>query len=106
MIVKVIIRRKIKKGKTRSVFALLNKFRSDAMNQKGYITGETLINYDKPQEIVVIAMWQDMDNWLKWKNNPEREANERLLERWLEKPTRYDCYVFSTSFAQFKKRIK
>lgn len=106
MIVKVIIKRRIKKGKTRNVFALLNKFRSDAMNQKGYISGETLINYDKPQEIVVIAMWQDMDNWLKWKENPERKANERLLERWLEKRTTYDCYVFSTSFAQFKKIIK
>ena len=104
MIVKVIIKRKIKKGKTRSVFALLNKFRSDAMNQKGFISGETLINYDNPQEVTVIAMWQDMDNWLKWKDNPERKANERLLERWLEKRTTFDCYVFGTSFAQFKKK--
>ena len=104
MIVKVIIKRHIKKGKTRNVFALLNRFRSDAMNQKGYISGETLLNYDNPREIVVIAMWQDMDNWLNWKNNSEREANEALLERWLEKSTSYNCYVFGTSFAQFKKR--
>ena len=56
MIVKVMIKRKIKEGKAREVFALLNKFRSEAMNQKGYITGETLINHDNPREILVIAM--------------------------------------------------
>lgn len=103
MIVKVMIKRKIKEGKAREVFALLNKFRSEAMNQKGYISGETLINYDNPREILVIGMWQDMDNWLKWRENPERKANENLLERWLEEPTVYESYVFSTYYAQFAK---
>ena len=103
MIVKVMIKRKIKEGKAREVFALLNKFRSDAMNQKGYVTGETLINHDNPREILVISMWQDMENWLSWKENPERKANETTLERWLEEPTAYESYVFSTQYAQFAK---
>ena len=46
MVVKVLIKRKIKEGRTRGVFALLNKFRFDAMKQKGYISGETLFNHD------------------------------------------------------------
>ena len=103
MIVKVMIKRKIKEGKAREVFTLLNKFRSDAMNQKGYISGETLINHDDPMEILVISMWQDMDNWVRWRENPERKANENLLERWLEEPTAYESYVFSTYYAQFAK---
>jgi heme-degrading monooxygenase HmoA len=103
MIVKVMIKRKIKEGKARDVFALLNKFRSDAMNQKGYISGETLINHDNPREILVISMWQDMDNWIRWRENLERKANEKMLERWLEEPTIYDCFVFSTYYAQFGK---
>jgi heme-degrading monooxygenase HmoA len=103
MIVKVMIRRKIREGKSRDVFALLNKFRSDAMNQKGYISGETLINYDRPHEILVISMWQDMENWIRWRENPERKANEKLLERWLEESTVYEGYVFSTYYAQFAK---
>jgi len=103
MIVKVMIKRKIKEGKAREVFALLNKFRSDAMNQKGYITGETLMNHDNPREILVISMWQDMENWLKWRENPERKANETLLERWLEEPTASKSYIFSTHYAQFSK---
>ena len=103
MIVKVIIKRKSKEGKAREVFTLLNKIRSDAMNQKGYITGETLINHDNPREVLVIAMWQDMENWLKWRDNPDRKANEALLERCLEEPTVYESYVFSTQYAQFAK---
>jgi heme-degrading monooxygenase HmoA len=103
MIVKVMIKRKIKEGKARDVFALLNKFRSDAMNQKGYISGETLINHDNPREILVISMWQDMDNWIRWRENLERKANEKMLERWLEEPTIYDSFVFSTYYAQFGK---
>ena len=42
MSVKVTIKRHIKSGKAKEVFALLNQARSAAMNQKGYITGETL----------------------------------------------------------------
>ena len=103
MIVKVMIKRKIKEGKTREVFALLNKYRSAAMNQKGYISGETLLNYDNPREILVVSMWHDMENWLKWRDNPERKANETLLERWLEEPTTYKSYVFSTYYARFAK---
>ncbi len=103
MIVKVMIKRKIKEGNTREVFALLNKFRSDAMDQKGYISGETLISHDDPMEILVISMWHGMENWLKWKENQERKANESLLEKWLDGPTNYKTYVFSTYRAQFAK---
>jgi len=103
MVVKVFIRRKIKEGRTREVFALLNKFRSDAMSQKGYISGETLFNHDEPQEILVIGMWQSMENWLNWKNNPERQANERLLENLLDEPTRYRAYVLGTYHTQFAR---
>ena len=104
MIVKVMIKRKIKEGKAREVFALLNKFRSDAMNQSGYISGETLINHDDPLEILVISMWQGMENWLKWKENPERKANETQLERCLEGSTVCESYVFSTYYAQFARK--
>ena len=104
MIVKVMIKRKIQEGKAREVFALLNKFRSEAMNQKGYISGETLVNHDDPREILVVSLWHDMENWIKWRENPERKANETQLEKWLEEPTVYQSYVFSTYYAQFAKK--
>ena len=39
MAVKVLIKRRFKEGKAKEVFALLNKFRAEAMLQTGYITG-------------------------------------------------------------------
>lgn len=103
MVIKVLIRRKIREGKTREVFAMLNKIRSDAINQKGYISGETLFNYENPQEILVITVWQSIDNWLKWRDNPERQANERRFENWLEEPPEYITYVLGTYYTQFSK---
>jgi heme-degrading monooxygenase HmoA len=96
MAVKVLIKRHIKEGKSKEVFALLNKTRAIAMNQKGYITGETLMSHYDPHRIIVISTWQTIDNWLAWKDNKERMANEAKLEQYLEFPTEYEEYVFGT----------
>ena len=96
MAVKVLIKRHIKEGKSKEVFALLNKTRSAAMNQKGYITGETLISHYDPHRVIVISTWQTIDNWLAWRDNEERKAHEAKLEQYLEFPTEYEEYVFGT----------
>ena len=96
MVVKVIIERRIQEGRSKEVYALLNKFRSDAMNQPGYISGETLMDYDDPHKILVIASWVSMENWLTWRENRERAANEQLLEKWLAEPTKIKTYVLGT----------
>lgn len=96
MAVKVMIKRHIKEGKAKDVFALLNRHRSNAMKQKGYITGETLMSYQDPHHLLVISTWQSIENWLAWKENKERRANEAKLESFLESPTEYDEYIFGT----------
>ena len=96
MAVKVLIKRHIKEGKAKNVFALLNKQRANAMERKGYITGETLMSYRNPLRLIVISTWQSMENWLAWKENKERRANEAKLEQFLESPTEYDEYIFGT----------
>jgi heme-degrading monooxygenase HmoA len=93
MAVKVIIKRRFKEGKAKEVFALLKKFRSEAMDQEGYITGETLVSFDDPQKVLVISTWQSIDNWLKWKEDSGRKANEDLLQQYLEGATEYEAYV-------------
>ena len=96
MAVKVFIKRHIKEGKAKEVFALLNKFRSDALEQTGYISGETLFNHDDPKKLVVVGMWQSVENWLQWKENPDRKAHEAKMEPYLENPTEYEVYVLGT----------
>jgi heme-degrading monooxygenase HmoA len=93
MAIKVIIKRKLKKGRAKEVFALLNKFRSEAMCQDGYITGETLTGFDDPQKVLVIGTWQSIDSWLKWKEDSGRITNESLLQEYLEGPTEYEVYL-------------
>lgn len=86
----------MKEGKSKEVFALLNKARSAAMNQKGYITGETLMSHYDPHRILVISTWQSIENWLEWKENKERKANEAKVEQCLEFPAEYEEYVLGT----------
>jgi heme-degrading monooxygenase HmoA len=93
MAAKVIIKRRFKEGKAKEVFALLKKFRSEAMDQEGYITGETLIGFDDPQKVLVISTWQSIDSWLKWSKDAERKANEAFLQQYLEEPTEHEAYV-------------
>jgi len=40
--------------------------------------------------------WNGVENWINWKENPIRKANEGLLEKYLEKPTEYETYVLGT----------
>ena len=104
MAVKVIIKRRFKEGKEKEVFALLKKFRSEAMDQEGYITGETLVGFDDPQNVLVIATWQNRENWLKWQDDSGRKANEALLQEYLERPTEYEVYVLGPYPARKNKR--
>jgi antibiotic biosynthesis monooxygenase (ABM) superfamily enzyme len=44
--IKVVIERKIKAGKESEAWDLLHELRSKAIQQPGYVTGETLMRYD------------------------------------------------------------
>lgn len=62
MRVRVFIRRKIEEGKDTEAFRLLKKIRLNAMEYEGYISGETLVRTNDPQEIMVISTWQNMED--------------------------------------------
>ena len=95
MLVKVLMRRQLINSNAREVFSLIRKIRARAMNQKGYISGETLIDHGDPRKTLVIGTWQSMDDWLAWKEDPRRKDLETKLESLLEGPTEYEAYVYS-----------
>ena len=99
-LVKVFMRRRFKKGKVKDVFTLIRKIRARAMNQKGYISGETLIDHDNPQKAMVIGTWQSKEDWLNWKENPRRKEIEAQLEKLLDEPTEYEAYVYSKHYLE------
>ena len=91
---KIIIRRKFVKNKKKEIIALLREFRSGALNQPGYVSGETLTSADDPQTMVVISTWQDMESWYKWKDNITRKSLENMLQTYQEESTDYqECIV-------------
>lgn len=92
MAVKVLIKRKVKEGKLNEASKLLTKARYNAMGQQGYISSETLSGCDNPNNVVVISMWQRIENWNQWKNGDLRAENETAVEALLDGPTEYETY--------------
>ena len=93
---KIIIKRKFVKGKQKEIIALLRELRSGALNQAGYISGETLTSATDPQTLVVIGSWQDMKSWHNWKENDTRKTLERMLETYQEGSTDYQELTLGT----------
>ncbi|MFZ5570020.1 MAG: antibiotic biosynthesis monooxygenase family protein [Thermodesulfobacteriota bacterium] len=100
MLSKILIKRRFNKGNTREIVALLNEIRYKAMEQPGYISGITLSSREDPQSMLVIGTWQNMEDWLNWKDNQTRKDLESMLAIYSAAPTHYEEYVVGTSFQQ------
>ena len=98
MIAKIIIKRRFVNEHRPQILSLLNKVRTVAMEQPGYISGETLMQKDFPENMAVIATWQSMKDWLAWKESKERKNYEAMLEIYQTRPTQYEEYHLGTSF--------
>jgi len=103
MIVKIIVKRRFKKGKARDFFALTRKLRAQSMCQKGFISSETLIDHNDPQKTVVIGTFQSLEDWLNWKNSDFRKDCDTKVEKLLEEPAEYDVYVYSKFYLDLTK---
>lgn len=95
MLVKVFIKRRFPKENATDVFELIKKLRHHAMEQKGYVSGETLIEHNDPETVMVLSTWESVEDWRKWKSMPERVQLDAQLEPMLESPTEYIPYVLS-----------
>ncbi len=92
MAVKVFIKRVVKKGQTEAVVKLLMDVRSQALEQPGYISGETLVNHYDPCNIAVVSTWQTIDDWIRWQESDQRAAIEDQLESLQEMPANFEIY--------------
>ena len=72
--IKVIIERKIKTGKESEAWDLLHELRSKAIQQSGYVTGETLMGYADSSLWFAIGTWLEAENWQAWLNSPVRKT--------------------------------
>jgi heme-degrading monooxygenase HmoA len=95
MIVKVIIKRDVTTGKETDFFAELKNLRLHAIQQKGYISGETLICAENTNKVAVISKWESLEDWNNWKENENRIEVDAKLDALQDNPTIYEPYVFS-----------
>jgi heme-degrading monooxygenase HmoA len=88
MSVRIIIDRKVKKGKEADFAKLLRKLRSEAIFTKGYISGEMLRVRDDPQNYIVISAWQSVADWEKYEKTPEASKIHARIEKLMARPTK------------------
>lgn len=96
MIAKILIKRRFKDGNTPQIVALLNEIRSLAMHQPGYMSGETLVKSGFPNNMVVVSTWENIDAWQGWRDSPDRNKFEAMLEVYQERPTDYEEYLLGS----------
>lgn len=94
MAVKVFIKRRVPEDRARDMVPLFRKMRSLAMNQDGYISGETLRNMNDPEEYIVISTWQSSDEWIKWLKSNERQEVQSQIDTLLGGQTQYEIYHY------------
>ena len=94
MLAKIFIKRRFKKGKVKEINALLRDFRSGAMTQPGYISGETLNCIDPPSrnEYLVRSTWHSAADWKKWLHSKERVAVNDQIEQLSREKAEYEIY--------------
>jgi heme-degrading monooxygenase HmoA len=86
--VKVLMERTIRGQNVEQIVRLLRHLRIMAMQQPGYITGETLHEVDDPNYYFVISTWESLEDWQNWYNHPERQRLTAEIDSYLESPTR------------------
>jgi heme-degrading monooxygenase HmoA len=94
MAIKVIITRKVASGREKDLLPLLLELRSKAMEQKGYISGETLKGISDPDEFMVISTWASLENWNDWNSNPARKEIQDKVDAILEQKTMAKAYYY------------
>jgi len=92
MAVKIIILRKVKIEKEKQLTPILLKLRSLAMAQPGYISGETLMNADDPEQYLVISSWRSLDYWNQWVASEDRSRIQGEIDEILGETTYYQVY--------------
>jgi heme-degrading monooxygenase HmoA len=90
---KVIITRKVTRGRQKDLLPLLLDLRTKAMAQRGYISGETLKGISDPDEFMVISTWNSVEDWKAWEDNPERREIQGKIDALLEEKTIARVYL-------------
>jgi heme oxygenase (mycobilin-producing) len=94
MAVRILIKRQIPESKARLMIPLFRQMRQMATTQPGYISGETMRNYNDPEEFLVISTWQSASDWQTWLKSSERQEIQSKIDELLGGNTLYDVFHY------------
>ena len=94
MAVKVLIKRIVPKDTAKAMIPFFRDMREVALNQSGYISGETLKNIDNPEEFLVISTWESAEDWQNWLHNPKRIEIQSKIDTLLGGTTEYKIFHY------------
>jgi heme-degrading monooxygenase HmoA len=86
MTIKILLERKFKEDPSFEEINTVNELRIGAMHQKGYVSGETLVDFHDHRRIVVISVWVNKAGWEALVNSDERRNLEANLSKNLKQP--------------------
>ena len=92
--VKILLERDIKGKHVSDIVRLLRQLRIMAMQQPGYVGGETLHAVDDPNHYLVISSWESLAHWQAWLNNPERQKLQAEVDSYLSSPTTMRVFTY------------
>jgi heme-degrading monooxygenase HmoA len=92
--VKVVVERRCKPGQEAELERLLVELRSNAIKQRGYVSGETLRSTYDPSLWLVLSTWLDVGLWKAWEASPERQEMSRIMEPLLIIPEKVSVFSF------------
>jgi quinol monooxygenase YgiN len=86
MAIKVLIGREVTPGNEQRVQTLLLQLRARALEEPGYVSGETLFDSHNPRAMVVISTWSQLEDWQQWQESDTRKHLEAELRGLLAGP--------------------
>jgi len=94
MAIRVLMKREFPEEKAEALRELIDKMRVLAMDESGYISGETLKRIDRPGASLVISKWKSLEAWENWFRTPQRETMQRKIDELLQVETQYEIYDY------------
>jgi heme-degrading monooxygenase HmoA len=94
MTIRVLMKRKVPEGKAEALRTLIDRLRVAAMDQPGYVSGETLRSIDPPGTSLVISKWKSREAWDRWFAAAQRGALQREIDELLGDRTEYEIYDY------------
>ncbi len=92
--IKVVLERTIRGQHVKEAVLLMRQMRVLAMQQPGYISGETLHAVDDPNHYLVISSWESLAHWQAWFKNPERQKIQAEVDKLLGTPTIVRAFTY------------